>query len=389
MSTGKIYFKNLDSIRFFAALMVFLAHGISPSYQYLPIENTVWEKLLTLISSGGTGVSIFFVLSGFLITYLLIQEYETTKTISVRNFYMRRVLRIWPLYYLVVTFSFFIYPFIKNLIGIDNPLGSNVLYHLTFLSNFDVINIQENCPGNDAMSQGITWSVSIEEQFYLFWPLIFAFLPRKGWFFAILFIIGGSVYFRILNHENNSVLYFHTFSVLADLGIGGLAAYLVKKFAPVKRFFENTGSKTHLLLFAFSFCLLFWGDPLFSFKYGNAIGRIVIAASFALIITAQALTKTNSRLDLSRLTFPNNWGKYTYGIYLLHPIAITILDVLVRVLNVPKTNFISLFLIGILGFVLTLILSKTSFIYFEARFLKLKHRFDTEKKAPETLVAAK
>src|SRR5690349_20307522 len=106
LQRNKIYFKNLDSIRFIAAMMVFLQHGISLSYRYLPIKNTVWEKLLNTISNGGTGVSIFFVLSGFLITYLLISEHELKTKISLKNFYIRRVLRIWPLYFLVVFFSF-------------------------------------------------------------------------------------------------------------------------------------------------------------------------------------------------------------------------------------------------------------------------------------------
>ena len=68
MKNDKVYFDNLDSIRFIAALMVYLGHGISPSYQYLPIENTFLETLLNTISNAGTGVSIFFVLSGFLIS---------------------------------------------------------------------------------------------------------------------------------------------------------------------------------------------------------------------------------------------------------------------------------------------------------------------------------
>ena len=104
MGNEKIFFKNLDSIRFIAALMVFIGHAISPSYQYLPIKNTFWEKLLNTASNAGTGVSMFFVLSGFLITYLLISEYELNRKISIQKFYMRRVLRIWPLYFLIVAF---------------------------------------------------------------------------------------------------------------------------------------------------------------------------------------------------------------------------------------------------------------------------------------------
>lgn len=379
MSNEKLYFKNLDSIRFVAALMVFLSHAVSPSYKYLPIKNTIWEQLLNTISSGGTGVSIFFVLSGFLITYLLITEYELNLKISIKNFYIRRVLRIWPLFFLVVAFTFLIYPFLKSLIGMNNPLGSNFFYHLTFLSNFDVINIEKYCSGSDAMSQNITWSVSIEEQFYLFWPLIFVFLPKRLWVYSILLVIAGSIFFRIMNNNDEIVLSFHTFSVFLDLGIGGLMALLIKSNKKIRNFFENSSSKTHITLFILSFCLVFWTNTLFSFNYGIATSRIFISFSFALIISAQAITKRESKFNLGNMSFANKWGKYTYGIYLIHPIAITILDILVRAMHFPKTNFISLFFIGAVGFVFTLFLSKISFRYYESRFLSLKDKFTTIK----------
>jgi peptidoglycan/LPS O-acetylase OafA/YrhL len=140
-SEKSIYFKNLDSIRFFAALMVFLQHGISNSYQYLGLENTVLGRILDVISAGDTGVSIFFVLSGFLITYLLISEHELNQKVDVKKFYIRRFLRIWPLFYAVIFFSFVVYPGSKALLGVNTPLDSNFIYHIFFLSNFDVINI--------------------------------------------------------------------------------------------------------------------------------------------------------------------------------------------------------------------------------------------------------
>ncbi len=377
MSNDKLYFKNLDSIRFIAALMVFLGHAVSPSYQYLPIKNTIWEKLLNTMSNGGTGVSIFFVLSGFLITYLLISEYELNLKISIKKFYIRRVLRIWPLYFLVVAFSFLIYPFLKSLIGMNNPLGSNFIYHLTFLSNFDVINIEKFCYGSDAMSQNITWSVSIEEQFYLFWPLIFLFLPKRLWIYSILLVIIGSILFRIINNNDGVVLYFHTFSVLLDLGIGGLMALLIKSNKKFRTFFENSSTLTHITLFIFSFCLVFWVDTLFSFNYGAAISRVFISLSFALIISAQAITKRESKFNLGNMSFAHKWGKYTYGIYLIHPIALTIIDILFRIMHFPKTNFITLFSIGAISFIFTLFLSKISFRYYESRFLSLKDKFTT------------
>ncbi|HTB51918.1 MAG TPA: acyltransferase [Ferruginibacter sp.] len=374
MNNSKLYFKNLDSIRFIACLMVFLQHGISESYQYLPIKNTVWQKLLNLISNGGFGVSIFFVLSGFLITYLLITEYELNSKISVKNFYIRRILRIWPLYFLVVVFAFLIYPSLKSLIGMNHPVCSNVFYYLTFLSNFDLIHVIKFCNSNAAMMQGVTWSVSIEEQFYLFWPLLFL-LPKKTWIYSILVVISGSLIFRLHYYNDGIVLYFHTVAVLIDLGIGGLVAYLIKENTRIRSFFENSSTITHFFLFTFTFCLLFWCDTIYALKYGNAIGRIAISLSFALIIAAQALTKSSSILNLQNLTFANKWGKYTYGIYLIHPIALTAMDTLFRTLHIAQTNFTILFTKGMIGFVLTLVLSKISYIYFESKFLALKDTF--------------
>ena len=120
---NRVYFKNVDAIRFIAAMMVLLGHAFQPSYRFLPISGSFFERLLNTISSGETGVSIFFVLSGFLITYLLVSEYEIFNRISLKQFYIRRVLRIWPLYYFVVLFSFLIYPALKSMIGMNNPLG--------------------------------------------------------------------------------------------------------------------------------------------------------------------------------------------------------------------------------------------------------------------------
>jgi peptidoglycan/LPS O-acetylase OafA/YrhL len=375
MSTEKIYFKNLDSLRFIAALMVYLQHGFGNAYHLLPIKGTVWERLLDTICNGEMGVSIFFVLSGFLITYLLISEHEQNGRISLPHFYLRRVLRIWPLYYLVVCFSFLVYPFLKSLIGLNNPLGSNLSYHLTFLSNFDVLRMKEADIGNAALSQNITWSVSIEEQFYLFWPLQFLLLPRKYWGYSTLLVIVASIVFRLCHTGDKNVLYFHTLSVLMDLGIGGLVAYLIKRSKGIRSYFENTTSLFHASVFILSFSLMFFKDYLFSFKYGDALERVFISISFVLIIAAQAMTKSNSKLDLNRLSFANKWGKYTYGIYLIHPIALTILDIVSRVLHIKQENFATLSAIAVLGFFLTLLLSWISYTYYESRFLKLKNRF--------------
>src|SRR5262249_15856566 len=124
-----------------------------------------------LFASGWMGVSFFFVLSGFLITYLILREIEVNGKLDILAFYVRRVLRIWPLYYLVIAFGFLCYPLLKSVFGFSSYIETgNSLYYMFFLSNFDVINLGHWLGnGRGAMSTNITWSVAIEEQFYLLW----------------------------------------------------------------------------------------------------------------------------------------------------------------------------------------------------------------------------
>lgn len=374
MADNKPYFANLDAIRWIAALMVFLGHAVSPSYKYLNIQDSLAEKLLYAISDGKKGVSIFFVLSGFLITYLLISEYKTTARIALKKFYIRRVLRIWPLYYLVVAFSFFIYPALNSMVKMDYPWGSNVYYHLAFLSNFDIIRMSQHF-SSGARSQDITWSVSVEEQFYLVWPLLFVLLPKRIWGFTILLVIAGSVFFRFTHSDNGIVLYFHSFAVVLDLAIGALFAYGLQSSKIIRDFFENRSTGTHLFLFIIAFFFLWWSEIYFSFANNNTSVRIFSSVLFAFIISAQALTKQQSKFNLGNWRFATHWGKYTYGIYLLHPIVMVIIEMILFSQQISPKNFITAFGIGMLELVLTLLLSKFIFRYYESYFLTLKEKF--------------
>ena len=356
--------------------MVFLGHSLSGSLKYLASPESFLGKILNIISNGGVGVSIFFVLSGFLITFLLISEFEFTGRIKIKDFYIRRILRIWPLYFAVVFFAFLVYPFVKSIFYINNPRASDLFYHLTFLSNFDVLRIEKYYHGEDAMSQNITWSVSIEEQFYLIWPLVFAFFSKKIWIWLISGVIIASLIFRIINHKDEYVLYFHSLSVMLDLGIGGLFACLVKKSKRIKSFFENSSTLLHFIFFCIPWCLLFWNNFLFDFEYGNAVSRFFLSVSFACIISAQALTKSDSILNLKNLAFATKRGKYTYGIYLLHPIAILLVNIAIKVLHVADTNFMAMLGAAMISFLLTLLLSRVSYQYFELKFLRLKNKFE-------------
>src|SRR4051812_12553902 len=103
---AKLFFSNLNGVRAIASLMVVIAH--------IELDKEVFHLQLiphvNFLNFGKVGVSVFFALSGFLITYLLLEERKNFNKVSFADFYMRRILRIWPLYFLIVIIGFFIYP---------------------------------------------------------------------------------------------------------------------------------------------------------------------------------------------------------------------------------------------------------------------------------------
>jgi peptidoglycan/LPS O-acetylase OafA/YrhL len=380
-STSKVFFPNLDGLRTIAFLMVFIQHAILPSFNHLSVKGTFWETILMFIGNGANGVSIFFVLSGFLITYLILSEKELTGKLNVPYFYIRRTLRIWPLYYAVIIFAFIVYPYAKHLVGMETNLGSRPWYYFVFLSNFDVINIEKHFNGSDAMSGNITWSVAIEEQFYLLWPLLFYILPKRLYQWIFMSVIALALVFRYYYINDVAFLYFHSLSVCADLALGGLCAYYALYSAGFRKFFENTPRYLVVLFYVAGICWIAYGISTFRFPNAAVVTRLISTLFFAFIILEQNYSK-HSFYKFSKSRVLTFWGKYTYGLYLLHPIALTIVDVTCRWLGIPyEATFLSSLLAGFISLAISLLMSYISYEYFESWFLKLKKKFSFVKSA--------
>ncbi len=320
----------------------------------------------------------FFVLSGFLITYILLEEKELSGKINLRNFYLRRVLRIWPLYFLVLPFGFFIFPYIYNLEYIFSSNAHRLPYYITFLSNFEAINAytQGLVANVDVrLMQGITWSVAVEEQFYLIWPILFILIKPRYYIFIFIPIIIGSVLFRLHVQDDYYRLSFHTLAVMVDLAIGGLSAYLVLKYKVVKDFFVKLPLwAASVIYLAGGFVLLIRDHIEYFVPDAKATVHLFYGVYFSFIILHQNFSP-DSFLKLGRIKFLTFWGKYSYGIYLLHPIAIGIVSYIVLSLHIVQANFVNYLLIGFASLLLTLGLSYISYELYEKHFLALKKKF--------------
>lgn len=364
------FFANLNGLRFVGALSVFLFHCFTLGREHWGtfFQTPVFTKLSKLFSKGHHGVDLFFVLSGFLITYLLLHEASKNKTINAFGFFMRRLLRIWPLYFLLVFFGFFIFPFLPYGLQTSNSL----LHYGLFLSNFEEI---WNGWHDSVNFLSVTWSISIEEQFYLSWVLLIALIPamRKGKYFGLYFtlLIIISVIFRLIEYDNERVLYFHTFSVMSDLAIGGYLSYLCFTYGIPEKF-KNLRRRWIILIYLFGTLLILLAHPLFPGQL-IALQRIAIALFFAFVIFEQVYC-TLSFYKADKLPGFFKLGEISYGLYIYHCLVIYYVQQLM--LHYHWTESVTGFVLFILlSALLTFCISWLSYRYFERPLLKLKRYF--------------
>jgi peptidoglycan/LPS O-acetylase OafA/YrhL len=370
----RIFFPNLDGLRFISFMLVFGFHihkTIHDKYLLNGIEMpAVFKVLQVIFKNGQLGVNLFFVLSGFLITFLLIKEKELKGRISVGKFYMRRILRIWPLFYLCIFTGFILFPLISASLGLKDTENANPVYYLFFINNFDVIN--SGFP--NALILGILWSVAVEEQFYLCWPLLLFLVPARYLKHLCIGIIAASILFRFFHRDNQSVLYFHTFAVIGDMALGGLLACFTSYESKFKNAIVNLPRKYIFVLYLAAIVLVVFKQRIFISTGLIVFERLLFALFFGFIILEQNFAN-NSFFKFSRVKLMSKLGVYTYGLYCLHFIGIYLALLLVNQFSF-KMSAGSIFLLQpLLALAITMVLSILSYHYFEKRFLTYKGRF--------------
>ncbi|MEJ7735808.1 MAG: acyltransferase [Chitinophagaceae bacterium] len=363
----KIFFPNLDGLRFFSFFSVYLFHVYLLLFDKYQPGTGSHRIMRFLFQNGEIGVNFFFVLSGFLITYLLIEEKKLTGKIHIGNFYIRRILRIWPLFYLCLIFGFVIYPFIKNFSGGELFVTANPWTYFVFLNNFDFL-----YNGAPAIIS-VLWSVAIEEQFYLMWPLVLGLLPLKKFSYAFFIIIAGSIIFRAFNVQHERVLQFHTLAVIGDMALGGLLAYYCIFNTAFKQAIVQLSKPAIACIYLAALAVFFFRKEVFT-GILPVVERIIIASIFGMIILEQNFSK-NSFFKMSRWKVISKMGTYTYGLYCLHVIAMTITEMGLSKAGLNIKETLPGLLVGFLAIFVVTGIALASYHLFEKRFLRLKDRF--------------
>lgn len=347
---------SLDGIRATAAIMVMVFHFVG---HHGEPPGIVQASIV-----GQTGVDLFFVLSGFLITRILLASKQSAH--YFRSFYARRILRIFPLYFGFLVIYFFLLP---SLLGESIPPVATQLWSWFYLENVPqtFVSLRSSGPGH-------FWSLAVEEHFYLIWPLLVYVLSRRSFGIAILITLFLPVIIRaVFVHFGLPVFYF-TFTRMDALGYGAGLAFLL-----TSRSF-NSGGIIRLfrvmlivlpILLVSAFVL--WSGRRLDWLQVVKLS-LVPAFYFALIGFCLIDPAGNSLTRIFSAAWLRWLGGISYGLYVFHPICFNLVERVVAPYGIVVD--------AVLSFGLTIGVAYISFRFFESPVLKLKRRFNYDIKAP-------
>ena len=374
------YMPALDGIRGLAILLVLIYHFVGTT-----IPMTTLERAITKVANYGSyGVELFFVLSGFLITGILYDARE--KPHFFRNFYMRRVLRIFPLYYGVLFLVFVIVPLLPLFQG--NTL--DYLLERQAWAWFYAVNLYIAKQGEWAFSYlQHFWSLAVEEHFYLFWPYVVFLLTRQPRTLVIVcFAVAfGAMLARVIGAiggVNIWSLYVLTPFRLDGLALGAFLAVMMRQPGGLDRI-------VRALPWVFGFCAAFL---VFTFFWTLAISRQgiepLLQARAALILILLACLLVWALIaperSLTSHFFQNRTmmflGTYSYGIYVYHHFIsyyFSAQKTELALMDIVGSHEVAVLLQATFGIGLSLLVAYLSYEYFEKHFLGLKRHFSMGK----------
>lgn len=369
-----VYFANLDILRFIAAFMVVIAHAYEGwcgwwGYPGFMSKGGDHENLTnfgihanTALKNGGFGVEVFFLISGFLITYILLVEKQTTGKIDLKKFFIRRGFRIWPLYFILIALT----PFIISWLGKPSP---NYMANILFYNNFYTMST-----GSWEYPFAHFWSICVEEHFYLVWPFLIAFVPHKHLLNVFWGVVISSALVRFGFNDSGKgfyYLYLHTLSRMDALAIGAIGAYT---------YFNNNLKFSIPKIARIGIYILFiviYVDSAYNMYESNFLATtrkyfyiaVISIGMINFLFNPDALIKVNKKGVFHYL------GKISYGIYMFSNILIPII---IEKIIVPY-NAVNMYFYFFLNIALTIIISIISYELFEKQFLKLKAKFEVVK----------
>ena len=357
LQADRVHYPALDGLRGLAILLVVVYHNFG---------------FINVFFFGWLGVDLFFVLSGFLITDILLKT--VGKKGYLKNFYIRRVLRIFPLYYLCLILFLIVLPQTTIQLDVQYYVDHQV-WLWTYLQNW-IYTFQS--PGQTNALNHL-WSLAVEEQFYLLWPLAVLIIRKPGYlllFISLVLVAVLGLRLLVWMNQISDLAYFnlYTFTRIDGLCIGCMIALLQR----VKSNFLEKNKAIIVLCFAgLNFGFFFVNRRYqFSFPYLAFAGYTTFAMMFGLLVN-EAVTRQSKLINL---LFNNPllkfFGKISYGFYVFHwPVYLLLFPYLLPWISKLTNGTLVQFLVSVVATIAAIVISWLSYQYFEKYFLKLKDKF--------------
>jgi peptidoglycan/LPS O-acetylase OafA/YrhL len=372
----KVFFKNLDALRFIAFLFIFLGHALdTDSNAILNSDVYAWVKNYVYIF-GKTGFSFAFVLSSYINTWVILEERKVAGHFKPWLYYVRRAIRIWPLYFLVLLIGFVVLPFVMELMSQPYNEVGNPWYFILFVGNFFLI--EHGWTHSPIIS--VLWSVSVEEQFYIFWPfLLILFRKNEKWLFVILLLVFGITTFHYYGTDVN--LWFHTLFLLGDIAIGALFAFISFNKNWGYNALEAIGKKTIIGIYGLFLLSFLIYHQLFDNPVLPGFVNLIIEKLFYAFILSYFIFEQNfglhSFFKFGKLKTITYLGVISYGLFCFHEIGLLIGNqVLIRT-GTDSNIWAFLILKPLIAFAIIAPMAHLSWNYFEKPLLGLKRHFYT------------
>jgi peptidoglycan/LPS O-acetylase OafA/YrhL len=382
-ATNRYYRPELDVVRFLAFLLVFFHHALPDGHdpRVAMLSGGILKILDATANACGFGMSLFFTLSAFLICELLLRERQAVGTVEVKQFYIRRILRIWPLYYLGLALGV-----VVALLPGGHP--HDIVAMGWFVIFLGAWRAAIYAPLSNPMNA--LWSVSVEEQFYLFAPWITKYLSRRLLVvFCIVVICCSNAWLVHLSHipASDSRIWFDTFVHFECFAAGILVCLILHGRLPTLSLWQRA-----FLLLCGWFLWFFSTYSLHTrFHAGVSPGSWHLVAGYAMA-TLGAISVLIAFLGITSKLLPG-WaiylGRISYGLYVFHVFAMYIFDHLeighrasLAIANHPLRACVSGGVDLGLSLGLTILAAATSYRYFETPFLKLKKRHSVIESQP-------
>jgi peptidoglycan/LPS O-acetylase OafA/YrhL len=369
------YRPELDGLRFFAFLAVYMEHtlgsGSLGEHHHLP--NWLGDLIGAIGAAGNFGVDLFFVLSSYLITELLLRERTLRGALDVRAFYMRRILRIWPLYFFFVFFSWGLTFFVAS----EQLSFGHVLGFLFFAGNWVYFLVPV------VTVAGPLWSVSLEEQFYLIWPWVVrrSGLRRLALLAASLLLVGIAT--RVLVgslHPLEDWVSKNSFSRIDGIAVGALIAVVLRGRVPA------IPAPWRILLLAASLGVLLWVAYAFGlFRLPVAVASLALGWTLAAVACGGVLLSVLGSTGVLAAPLRSRaivyLGRISFGLYVYHELLLKVAGSLFPLHDSSPVQMLEYWCAGIAG---TIPVAAASYRWLELPFLRMKReRFTVVPSRPD------